>query len=246
MKSSKITGFAVALLLLASGALLAVDVPLNNWTVPPYRAESSRGGLTTMNDISFAHPFVAIQPCRVADTRGGAPITGGIFGNSAQRTWDLTGICGIPADTAAISVNFTVVSAPGIPAGSFLLSWPTGQAPPPTAIMTYGPNQVLSNAAIVPLGGGEQIEVNVSGSTHIIMDVNGYFGPQSFDAGIPFQWETSNSGTFGAGIFKNSYAGTSDSWGVVGRANSTGNGTAGVLGTAFGCLVGRTASWDAA
>jgi hypothetical protein len=139
-----------------------------------------------MADVTPGVGFVGIQPCRVADTRGnGAPITGGIFANSALRTWDLTGLCGIPAGTDAISANFTVVAAAGIPAGSFLLAWPTGQPPPPTAIMTYGPGQIISNAAIVPLGPGEQLNVNVSGSTHIVMDVNGYFTDQ-YNPGVSF------------------------------------------------------------
>ena len=83
MKSSKITGFAVALLLLASGALLAVDVPLNNWTVPPYTQGRPGAGSPPWRRQLRA-PFIGIQPCRVADTRGnGAPIQGGIFGNSS-------------------------------------------------------------------------------------------------------------------------------------------------------------------
>jgi hypothetical protein len=132
-----------------------------------------------MADVTPGVGFVGIQPCRVADTRGnGAPIQGGIFPNSGLRTWDLTGLCGLPAGTDAISANFTVVAAGGIPPGSFLLAWPTGQPPPPTAIMTYGPGQIISNAAIVPLGPGEQLNVNVSGSTHVVMDVNGYFTDQ--------------------------------------------------------------------
>lgn len=72
----------------------------------------------------------------------------------------------------------------------------------------------------------------VSG-TDVIIDINGYFGGESVDVGIPFVWNTSNSGTFGAGIFVNTYTGTSDSFGVVGRANSSGAGTAGVKGTSF-------------
>jgi hypothetical protein len=176
MKFSKQLGFGITLLLLASGFAFAQNIPLNNWTVPPYAQSSHSGGITTMTDVTSPRSFIGVQPCRVADTRGnGAPIQGGIFPNSGLRTWDVTGICGIPAGADAISVNFTVVAAGGIPAGSFLLSWPTGQAPPPTAIMTYGPGQILSNAAIIPLGPGEQIQVNVSGSTHVIMDVNGYF-----------------------------------------------------------------------
>jgi hypothetical protein len=166
------------LVLIAAGSRVFAQegVPVGNWTVPPY-THSTSGGITTMTDVTPPRAFIGVQPCRVADTRGnGAPIQGGIFANSAQRTWDVTGICGIPAGADAISVNFTVVSVAATPAGAFLLAWPTGQAAPPTAIMTYGPGvTILSNAAIIPLGPTEQLNVNVSHSTHVIMDVNGYF-----------------------------------------------------------------------
>jgi hypothetical protein len=167
---------ALGLFLGAAGLRAQVDVPLSNWTVPPYTA-SSAGGIHTMTDVTSPRAFIGIQPCRVADTRGnGAPIQGGIFANSESRNWMVWGICGIPSGADAISVNFTVVSPAGTPLGAFLLAWPTGQAPPPTAIMTYGPGAtVISNAAIVPLSAAGQLTVNVSNSTHILMDVNGYF-----------------------------------------------------------------------
>jgi hypothetical protein len=162
------------------GVAQEVNVPLQNWTVPPYTTAST-GGIRTMTDVSGPRPFVPIVPCRVVDTRGnGAPITGGIFTNSEARDWLISGKCGIPSGADAVSVNFTVVSAPATPQGAFLLAWPTGSPPPPgsiTAIITYGPGvTVISNAAIVPLGqSAGQMTVNVSHSTHIIMDVNGYF-----------------------------------------------------------------------
>jgi hypothetical protein len=203
------------LLLLAPLSLLGQQIPLVNWTVPPYRGgTAAQGGLTTMTDVTPGIGFVGIQPCRVADTRGnGAPITGGIFPNSGQRTWDVTGLCGLPAGVSALSVNFTVVAAAGIPAGSFLLAWPTGQPPPPTAIMTYGPNQIISNAAIVPLGPGDQLNVNVSGSTHVIMDVNGYF-PIVYNSGNLFVAATSNAG--GAAILGQNNSAVNGSHGVGG------------------------------
>jgi hypothetical protein len=152
-----------------------------------------------MADVTPPRAFIGIQPCRVVDTRGnGAPITGGILPDSGLRNWDLTGICGIPAGADAISVNFSVVSTPATPQGAFLLAWPTGSPPVAgtiTAVMTYGPGvTILSNAAIVPLGPGETLTVNVSHSTHIIMDVNGYF---SDTLGNPQNnlvlWNSSNS-----------------------------------------------------
>jgi hypothetical protein len=240
--------FALAVSLLSSciAVVLAqsADIPLADWAVPTYRASSASGGLTTMADVTPGVGFVGIQPCRVADTRGnGAPIQGGIFANSAQRTWDLTGLCGLPAGTDAISANFTVVAAGGIPAGSFLLAWPTGQAPPPTAIMTYGPGQIISNAAIVPLGPGEQLNVNVSGSTHIVMDVNGYFTDQynsgnqfrvnaSVAAGGAILGVNSSAVDLSAGVRGDSSPTTGRTFGVWGETASSGLLGAGVVGVA--------------
>jgi hypothetical protein len=162
---------------LITSSLSAQDVPLHNWTVPPYSAAGG-SGIHTMTDATPPRAFVGVVPCRVADTRGnGAPIQGGIFGNSTARDWQVSGTCGIPSGADAVSVNFTVVSTAATPQGAFLLAWPTGSPPAnPVAVMTYGPGvTIISNAAIVPLNGSGQMTVNVSHSTHIIMDVNGYF-----------------------------------------------------------------------
>ena len=192
---TRATRFVLGMLLLSGATILMAesDVPLTNWTVPPYHASGASGGLTTMTDVSPGVGFVAIQPCRVVDTRGnGAPITGGIFANSEARTWQITGKCGIPAGTDAVSANFSVVSPAGTPTGAFLLAWPTGQPAPPTAIMTYGPGvTVISNAAVVPLSAAGQMTVNVSHSTHVILDVNGYFTDQ-YNPGVSFHAVSSN------------------------------------------------------
>jgi hypothetical protein len=149
-----------------------------------------------MGAVTSPLPFIGLQPCRVADTRGnGAPIQGGIFANGEARNWMVSGICGISSGAGAISVNFSVVAAGGIPAGSFLLAWPTGSPPvQTTAIMTYGPGEILSNAAIVPLSSSGKLTVNVSGSTHIIMDVNGYYAPAGVGNNNTFLG--SNAGNF--------------------------------------------------
>jgi len=233
---------ALGLFLGAAGLHAQADVPLSNWTVPPYAA-SSAGGITTMTDVTQGIGFVGITPCRVADTRGnGAPIQGGIFPDSGLRTWDLTGICGIPAGTDAVSVNFTVVPTVAAPSGAFLLAWPTGQAPPPTAIMTYGPGQtIISNAAIVPLGAGEQMQVNVSHSTHVIMDVNGYF-TDTYNPGVRFS--ATISGTGGAVQGRN-IAAVSGAYGVEGSISTTSAaaGSAGVRGINDGTGSGGVGVW---
>jgi hypothetical protein len=171
-----------------AGGQEASQEAIPNWPAPAtWSPHSVSRGLSTMGAVTSPFPFIGLDPCRVADTRGnGAPIQGGIFANSEARNWTVSGICGIPSGAGAISVNFTVVAAGGIPAGSFLLAWPTGSPPvQTTAIMTYGPGQIISNAAIVPLSSG-QLTVNVSGSTHIIMDVNGYYAPSGVSAHSTF------------------------------------------------------------
>src|SRR6476659_9517896 len=220
-----------------------------------------------MTDVTPPRPFVGIQPCRVLDTRGnGAPIQGGIFANSEVRNLDVTGVCGIPAGADALSVNFTVVSAAATPQGAFLLAWPTGFPPSPVvALMTYGPGvTILSNSAIVPLGPGEHLTVNVSHSTHVIMDVNGYFSdtlgtvtnqlllvndiPGNYTAAFGNFASSTNSsgvvGTAGPGLAHPAYSNA----GVRGESQATGvlglSQTRGVLGslvsgggeTAFGIL----------
>ncbi|HEY6065590.1 MAG TPA: hypothetical protein VIY96_05510 [Thermoanaerobaculia bacterium] len=234
-------------LLFASAALPAqsADIPLRNWTVPPY-STASAGGIHTMTDVTGPRAFVAVLPCRVADTRGnGAPIQGGIFANSEARNWTIVPICGIPNGGAeAISVNFSVVSPAGTPQGAFLVAWPTGQPPAnPVAIMTYGPGStVISNAAIVPISDSGQVTVNVSHSTHVVMDVNGYFSDRLINQANNFLlannssaaptmmiWNHSTSCVLDCGV-----AAVTDSTlagaAIYGSASSGGNDSAGVLG----------------
>jgi hypothetical protein len=247
-------GFLVSASLLSQQA----DVPLTNWTVPPYTHAVS--GITTMADVTPPRAFVGIQPCRVADTRGnGAPIQGGIFANSEVRNWDITGICGIPDGTDAISVNFTVVSTAATPQGAFMLAWPTGSPPSPiVALMTYGPGvTILSNSAIVPLATGELLTVNVSHSTHVIMDVNGYFSDRlgnqlnnlvlwNNSAATPtmeLRNLSTSCGVPGCGIYVQAESGnaifgsahqtgpTNVNHGVRGETNSSAPASAGVYGT---------------
>ena len=155
-----------------SPVAFAEDIPLKYWTVPQY----SLGGIGKAVDATPPRAFIGLPPCRVIDTRGGAPIAGGIFANSEARNYLISGICGLPFGVDAVSVNFTVTGSPAAPPGAFLLAWPQGQPAPPVSILNFQAGQTIANAAIVPMGSpfGE-FTVNVSHSTHVIMDINGYF-----------------------------------------------------------------------
>jgi hypothetical protein len=134
----------------------------------------------TLNINGIAVPglqFIPVAPCRVADTRAGGGKSGS-FGPPAliageQRSFPIpASTCGIPANAAAYSLNFTVV-----PKGylGFLTTWPTGQAEPVVSTLNSYTGTVVANAAIVPAGTNGAISVHVTDAAEVLFDINGYF-----------------------------------------------------------------------
>jgi hypothetical protein len=119
--------------------------------------------------------FYTVNPCRVADTRNATgPLGGPIMNAGSARTFPLpTGACGLPVNSGAYSLNVTV--APPAFMG-FLTAWPTGQAQPTTSTLNDAKGIVTANAAIIPAGTAGGLDVFVLNQTHVIIDVNGYFG----------------------------------------------------------------------
>ena len=164
--------------LLVSVASLAqsTDIPVANWTVPPYIA--AEAGLTAMS-ATPPRVFVATDPCRIVDTRGGGVFTGG-YGPPAlspgvTRTFDIrNGPCpGIP-QSSAYSLNVTVVTPSG---PGHLIIWSAGAPTPTVSTINYAAGQTIANAAIVPANspsGQISVLAGVSG-THLLIDINGYF-----------------------------------------------------------------------
>ncbi len=82
---------------------------------------------------------------------------------------------GIPAGSAqAYSTNVTVV--PFGPLG-YITTWPTGGAQPFVSTLNSLLGAVRANAAIVPAGTNGAVSFFVTNSTHVVLDINGYFAP---------------------------------------------------------------------
>lgn len=120
--------------------------------------------------------YFAVTPCRAADTRSGF---GGIVQASVFRSFTIHGVCGVPASAKAVSVNVTVVGPTQL---GFVSLWPYGGAfPVVSTVNVEGGEPALANGAIVPLAvGAPDLYVgygtgNGQGSTHILLDVTGYF-----------------------------------------------------------------------
>jgi hypothetical protein len=96
--------------------------------------------------------FIAIPPCRLADTRVGSGFTGP-FGPPAliatiPRVFPVAGHCGIPPTAQAVSANVAVTNTAGT---GFISAWPDGapQPVPLVATLTFSPGQTIANAMIV-------------------------------------------------------------------------------------------------
>ena len=125
---------------------------------------------------SLASHFITVVPCRILDTRDpNGPFGGPIMGAGATRSYNVpAGPCpGIPTTASAYSLSFSVTQTA---ASGFLTAWPTGAAQPNAATMTwFGGSQTLTSAAIVPAGTSSSISVFAGQTTHVIIDINGYF-----------------------------------------------------------------------
>jgi hypothetical protein len=196
------------------------DVPLTNWTVPPYRGTASAGGgLSTMTDVTPGIGFVGVAPCRLVDTRqAGFPAGYGqpALAAGAPRNFDLNSqpnCTGIPAGVDAYSLNFTVTNTQG---PGFLKVYPQGGSVPlDVSTINYVGGQTIANAAIVPAGtnGGITVIAGVSG-TDVIIDINGYFTDQ-YNAGVSFH---AMSTTAGDAIFGENTYGVFGGNGVHGKS----------------------------
>jgi hypothetical protein len=126
--------------------------------------------------------FYPMTPCRIADTRSGTKGSGltGAFGPPTMRGGStrsfpmLSSSCNIPSTAQAYSVRMTIV--PPAPVG-YLTAFPAGQSLPVVATLNAPAGGVIGNSAIVPAGTQGAIDVFVTNTTDLVIDINGYFAP---------------------------------------------------------------------
>lgn len=120
--------------------------------------------------------FTALTPARVLDTRDGTGMRLGSLPPGSKIDVQIAGVGGVPAsgvNAVALNAVMTDTSAP-----SYLTVWPTGQLRPTVSNLNVsGAHQTASNMVMVGLGDGGKVSVfNNSGSTHVVLDVLGFFG----------------------------------------------------------------------
>ena len=122
--------------------------------------------------------FDPLAPCRISDTRNPAgPFGGPYFASGQSRAVPLlSSACSVPATAQAYSLNLTAVPHTDL---GYLSAWPDGQPQPLASNLNASTGSVTANAAIVPAGTDGNIRIYTSDDTDVIVDINGYFAPQS-------------------------------------------------------------------
>lgn len=120
--------------------------------------------------------YVPISPVRVLDTRSNTGVLGKFVTDTA-RTWQVTGIGGIPADAVAVTGNVTVTQQEG---SGFVAVTPTATNTPPSSSINFPIGDGRANNVTVPLSASGTLsalyKTAISGKkTHLIFDVTGYF-----------------------------------------------------------------------
>ncbi|MFN0107551.1 MAG: PQQ-dependent sugar dehydrogenase [Blastocatellia bacterium] len=119
------------------------------------------------------------RPIRLLDTRAGqtgcdspgAQIVAGVDRTQlARRTCD--GIT-IPSNALAVTGNVTPVPT----TQGFLTLYPSDATRPVVANSNFAANQIVNNVFTVGLGGDGSFKIHASTTTHVVVDISGYYAP---------------------------------------------------------------------
>ncbi len=236
--------FAVSAIALAAKPQASISdsgPSLVNWWAPATYTPSRTAGLRPLSiqggELTGGPlPFFPVTPCRQYDSRPSHGGPGALANNTPLLVAMSGGACGIPATAAAISLNITVfdiLSATGN--GVFKIGIAN---PPTTAWINYPSSETQRpNAGVVSTDGSGNIWVQVNqggGSVDFTIDVNGYYyngNLSSMPNGDYFGIRGDT--TVGGVIFAVNVDGSAaNANGVFGATNSSGSGSAGVVGSA--------------
>jgi glucose/arabinose dehydrogenase len=117
--------------------------------------------------------FVPLSPTRIMDTRNGLGFpSGNVVGGGTVSLAFPSSV--VPSSAVAVAANVTV--ADNTSAG-FLTLWPTGTTKPATSSVNFAARETVANSAVVAVGPNAAMNISASATTHVIVDVTGYWEP---------------------------------------------------------------------
>ena len=118
--------------------------------------------------------FYTVVPCRVVDTR----VSGPALASGVTRVVQVTGLCGIPADAVAVSINLTATNPS---ANGLITLFPGNGTLPTTSSINFTSGSTRANNAVLLLATdasgtlAARASLSAGGHVDLIIDVNGFF-----------------------------------------------------------------------
>ena len=116
--------------------------------------------------------YTPLVPTRLLDTR----VSGQTLGPNTSLNLTVTG-GSVPSNATAVSLNVTVTNTTD---SGYLSVYPAGASRPFVSNLNWVTGETVPNAVIVPVGANGQVTIyNHTGKTDVVVDLEGYFAPQS-------------------------------------------------------------------
>lgn len=149
-------------------AILLDDLSVTSVSDPA--AQCPRGAFSA--EVNPPNRYVPIAPDRIVDSRIGLGLPAALAAGTATPV-KATGVGGVPANgVAAVVVNLTVTGTQGI---GYVKVTPSGGTSEVSSLNVESVNQTLPNLVTVPVSPTGMIDLFSQSSTHVIIDVLGYY-----------------------------------------------------------------------
>lgn len=175
----------------SSVAQPAVAQPAANRPAPDSQSGAEADAvapLAALTPTEKEYVYVPVKPCRIVDTRA----AGGKLATNALRSFVVKGTtgfapqggvaggCGVPAAATAATFSFTSTESSG---KGKINAWPHGASEPTSTVLSYtNASNVTSNPTVgLQLTGSPHLRIhNYYTSTHLVIDVTGYYIGQMY------------------------------------------------------------------
>ena len=139
-------------------------------TVADPAAQCPKGAYST--EVNPPNRFVPITPTRIVDSRSGVGLPAALAATTPTPV-QITGLGGVPANgVAAVVINLTVTETGGV---GFVRVTPSGSTGTVSSLNVEAAGQTLPNLVTVPVSADGKIDVFSQSSTHVVIDVFGYY-----------------------------------------------------------------------
>lgn len=130
---------------------------------------------------STSTKLTSVTPARLMDTRTGTGGKTGAFTAGTSFNLTVRGVAGVPTSADTVVLNVTAVSPT---ANGFLTVWPAGTTRPTSTSVSFSTGNTVANLVLAKVNSKGQVSIfNSAGSTHVVVDVQGYFATSTTTRG---------------------------------------------------------------